>query len=135
MSKFKIGDELKVVNAPGFRSFDNGKVAKITANEGLWEEEQSWWGQGWTYRHKESELELVHPSPIVTETVTRIEPGVYGRLSISKQHSEDGRRVLIGLANEIGVVGNPVHGWSFDELSAAIEVLTAVKTHLESQKP
>lgn len=126
MSRFKIGDELKVVNATGFGSFDNGKVAKLTSDQGLWEGEQSWWGQGWTCRHKESELELVSPRPIVTEvvTVTRIQPGVYGELEVL--HTDLPIYARLKLNREV---------LTSAEIRKIIEQMSAIADHLESQKP
>lgn len=136
MSNLKVGDKVRRLNYrhDNLRVGDEGIVASVRG------EIVTIVGGDPECTHQIGNLELVNvsppiPSPVVTETVTRIEPGVYGRLAISKQAGTDTRRILVNLADETGYCGTTSHGWSFDELCAAIEVLTAVKTHLEDQKP
>lgn len=133
MSKFKIGDEVRVVNPRESSVSDMGKVFVITTDEGEWEGEQSWSGARRTtsYRHKESALEF--NGPVRTRTVTEIVNGVYGRISIAKQGGDE-PRLLIALANLGGGTEGVHHGWSLDELKAAISTLTAIRDALEPEK-
>ena len=80
-------------------------------------------------------FELAKPSvrgPITTETVTRIEPGVYGRVHVMAATTGDN---LVQLQISPASPQNP-HLWlSASELREAIETLITLAEHLEGQKP
>lgn len=64
-------------------------------------------------------------SPVRTVISKQIVAGVYGRLSIRPYSTE--KRILIALANMEGSIGDAVHhGWTLDELHAAIATLTEI---------
>jgi len=120
MSRFKIGDRVRVVRIAGSKPQSCvGMEFTITEDEKFNGGEQSWSGKNnspWAFR--ESELELVTPSipsPIVTETVTRVKPGVYGIVFISDN-------------GDIRVVTSK----SPDELRAAADTFRALADHFEN---
>lgn len=96
MSKFKVGDRVRVVNPRHLSKDDLGKEFTISSDEKVWDGEQSWWGIGVNWRHKESALELAvdaPASPVRTVTRKEIVEGVYGRVKVN----DTGKTGLIGL--------------------------------------
>lgn len=79
-------------------------------------------------------LEHFQSGPVITETIKRIVPGVYGRISIHKNTDNDGK-VLIRLADGAGEVNlkNCGHYMSRAELIAARDILSQLIDAMPSE--
>lgn len=60
-SRFKIGDEVRIIKPHAHKSNFLNTTFIITSRDSDWDEEPSWYGAGQPYRYKESQLELAHP--------------------------------------------------------------------------
>jgi hypothetical protein len=112
--KYKVGDTVRIIDVP------NSDAIITSADEGGYQLEYLDGVRG-SIIWNDQNLELVTPSipsPIVTETVTRVEPGVYGIVSIADNL-------------DIRVVTRK----SPDELRAAADTFRALADHYEGQKP
>jgi hypothetical protein len=133
MSKFKVGDRVRALKSErgaftqgeeytvgGKYHAENGFRAGVVRDDAGVE-------NGWS----DHNFELVSPTgPVVTETVKRIVPGVYGRVVISP-HAETS-------VTHVGVTFEPIigHGYaalSAPELRAAAAVLTQLADALEDK--
>ena len=61
MTKFKIGDEVRIIKPHANSSNFLNTTFIITDRNTDWDGEPSWCGAGQPYRYKESQLELAHP--------------------------------------------------------------------------
>lgn len=102
-----------------------------------WVDSHHWTAEGRFYHgggiHDRDIVDEWQGGPVITETVKRIVPGVYGRLYIAKQGGDD-PRVLVNLADQAGRYNGVAHGWSLEELRAAIATLADVADALEPGK-
>lgn len=124
MRKFKIGDRVKRV------SLIDGKISKYFEGEPF----AVMGVNSFTVTdpngdvHGNGYLELVAPiGPVVTETVTRIVPGVYGRVNVVEGYDYAGIHVEV---SQFFCIKGPDQA----ELRAAAAVLTQLADALENAK-
>ena len=136
MSKFNIGDRVRRINCEHdtLKVGDEGVISGVSDNGNV-----MIMGGDPRYSHMEENLELVErlkstpapsiPSPIVTETVTRIEPGVYGRIEVMSGPVKGAENMVQVSMKMAGTNGH----WSdASELRKSAATLTALADHLDN---
>lgn len=130
--EIKIGDKVRRIsnglsNSPvGFEAI----VTEVNANGRIWYRDND----GYSVHGAPENWELVPPSipsPIKTETITRIGPGVYGRVIVGLSGANG---MTEGFKNWVSLKFDATD-WNADELRSAAATMTEIANHLESQKP
>lgn len=122
-AKFKVGDKVRVVR-PRLDHKEKHKGIEFTIENQEYDigDEASWFGRGSeSYVWAESELELVHTSPVRERTIKEVVTGLYGIVRV-----DEGANAPV----VISMMGTR----SVEELTEAINHLTAIRDALASKE-